>query len=144
MRLRSKLSPAVAACLMLGIAVTAAAQEPTGIISGTITDTSGALVPNANITITNKATGAARTSTANAEGLYSALAIARQCGARGQPGFRTVGAAKWWPGAPPPSISPLARSAQEVVTVEAPRRNRLRQPHRARASSSARRFRTCR
>jgi hypothetical protein len=50
------------------------AQAP-GIILGTVTDASGAVVPNATITITNKATGVARTLTANTEGLYSAPAL---------------------------------------------------------------------
>jgi hypothetical protein len=53
----------------------ALAQEASGNISGTVHDSSGAIVPNANITITNKATGSARTLTANAEGLYSAPAL---------------------------------------------------------------------
>ena len=52
------------------------AQTPTGTISGTIKDSSGAVVPNATITITNKATAIARTLAANAEGLYSAPALA--------------------------------------------------------------------
>ena len=52
------------------------AQTPSGTISGTIKDSTGALVPNATITITNKATAIARTLAANAEGLYSAPALA--------------------------------------------------------------------
>jgi hypothetical protein len=51
------------------------AQSSSGNIEGTITDASGAVVPNATITITNKATGVARTETANAQGLYSAVAL---------------------------------------------------------------------
>ena len=51
------------------------AQTPTGTITGTVKDESGAVIPNANIIITNKATGVARTSAANAAGLYSAPAL---------------------------------------------------------------------
>ena len=51
------------------------AQTPTGIIQGTVTDATGAVVPNAAITITNKATGIARSVSANASGLYSAPAL---------------------------------------------------------------------
>ena len=51
------------------------AQTPTGMILGTVTDESAAVIPNANITITNKATGAVRTLAANAEGLFSAPAL---------------------------------------------------------------------
>jgi hypothetical protein len=50
-------------------------QAATGIITGTVTDESGAVVPNAKISITNKATGATRSLAANAEGLYSAPAL---------------------------------------------------------------------
>src|ERR1700739_1963229 len=41
-----------------------------GDIAGTVTDPSGAAVPNATITITSKATGASQTVTSNAEGSY--------------------------------------------------------------------------
>jgi hypothetical protein len=75
MRIRSRLSNTVAVCVILWAAISAPAQEPTGIISGTITDASGAVVPEATITITDKATGVARTAVANAEGLYSAPAL---------------------------------------------------------------------
>jgi len=51
------------------------AQPPTGTISGIVSDESGAVIPNATVTITNKATGAARTATTNAEGYYSAAAL---------------------------------------------------------------------
>src|SRR5579871_3433681 len=50
-------------------------QTATGSIQGTVTDESGAVVPNASVTVTNRATGAARTLTANTEGLYSAPAL---------------------------------------------------------------------
>jgi len=60
-------------CLLLAIALFA--QAPTGIISGTVTDATGAVVPSAVITIANTATSAVRTISANAEGLYSAPAL---------------------------------------------------------------------
>ena len=61
------------AALSLGIFLIA--QAPTGTISGYVTDESGAVIPNATVTITNKATGFARTATTNAEGFYSAPAL---------------------------------------------------------------------
>jgi hypothetical protein len=92
MRLRSGLASTVAACVLLWATFSAPAQEPTGIISGTISDASGAVVPDVTITITNKATGAARTTVANSEGLYSAAALMPgEYEVRvEQPGFRTV------------------------------------------------------
>jgi hypothetical protein len=67
------------------------AQTATGTISGIITDASGAVIPNAGITVTNKATGGPRALTANAEGLYSAPALpAGLYEVRAEaPGFRT-------------------------------------------------------
>ncbi len=52
------------------------AQTPLGTISGTVTDSTGAVVPSAVITVTNKAASVSRTLTANAEGIYSAPALA--------------------------------------------------------------------
>lgn len=46
-----------------------------GDISGIVSDSSGAIVPNAAITITNAATGASRETKANASGLYSFPAL---------------------------------------------------------------------
>src|ERR1700722_15250920 len=61
--------------LVAASALVLAAQAPNGSIDGVITDESGALVPNAGVTITNKATGATRSTHANAQGLYSAPAL---------------------------------------------------------------------
>jgi hypothetical protein len=54
---------------------TLSAQAPTGSINGTVIDASGAVVPNATVTVTDKATASARTLTTNAEGLYSAPSL---------------------------------------------------------------------
>jgi hypothetical protein len=75
MQLRTRLLNTTFVCVLLWAAFSAPAQEPTGIISGTITDASGAVVPDVTITLTNKATGVARTAVANSEGLYSAPAL---------------------------------------------------------------------
>ena len=50
-------------------------KRPLETILGTVKDESGAVVPNATITITNKATNVARSLTTNTEGLYSAPAL---------------------------------------------------------------------
>jgi Carboxypeptidase regulatory-like domain len=66
-------------CLLMSLALLAGAaafaQAPTGIITGTIADESGAVIPNATIVITNKDTSSVRTVTANGEGLFSAPAL---------------------------------------------------------------------
>src|SRR5580704_19404191 len=49
--------------------------QSTGTILGTVADESGAVIPAATVTITNKATGATRSLTSNAQGLYSAPAL---------------------------------------------------------------------
>jgi hypothetical protein len=61
--------------LLVWIGFAVHAQAPTGTISGTVNDESGAVIPNAVVIVTNKATGAVRNLTANAEGLYSAPAL---------------------------------------------------------------------
>lgn len=47
-----------------------AAQLTTGDLAGTVTDPSGAIVPNATVTLKNNATGATQTRTSNATGAY--------------------------------------------------------------------------
>jgi Carboxypeptidase regulatory-like domain len=46
-------------------------QTPTATLSGTVRDTSGAVVPNAKITLTNSGTGPSRTTATDDEGRYS-------------------------------------------------------------------------
>ncbi|MCP9496634.1 MAG: carboxypeptidase regulatory-like domain-containing protein [Pyrinomonadaceae bacterium MAG19_C2-C3] len=46
------------------------AQTSRGTVSGTLTDETGAVIPNASVTLTNTATNVARTTTANEEGFY--------------------------------------------------------------------------
>src|SRR5689334_13471002 len=68
------------------------AQTPTGIITGTVTDESGAVIANAGISITNKTTGTVRKLNANAAGIFSAPALdAGQYEVRAEvTGFRTT------------------------------------------------------
>src|SRR5215468_3938506 len=51
------------------------AQVPTGGLAGAVTDATGAVVPNAMVTLTNKETGATRTVETNSEGFYSAPSL---------------------------------------------------------------------
>ena len=55
--------------LMLSLAATVLAQTPNGTIRGTVLDPSGALVPGAQITITNE-TGLSRTIESGAAGAF--------------------------------------------------------------------------
>jgi outer membrane receptor protein involved in Fe transport len=52
------------------VASVAFAQESTGAITGTVTDPSGALVPRAEIAVTNVQTGVVRKATSNTNGLF--------------------------------------------------------------------------
>ena len=61
--------------LLFGLVVAGLAQAPVGDISGTVFDESGAVIPNAQVTITNKETGLIRHETTNAAGLYNASAL---------------------------------------------------------------------
>src|SRR6202165_5088866 len=61
---------AVGFCLMVSPLLQA--QVAGGTLSGTITDASGAVVPNAEVVIKNSATGITKTTTTNTEGIYTA------------------------------------------------------------------------
>jgi hypothetical protein len=78
--------------ILLAVNISLLGQAPTGIITGTVTDASGAVVPNAKVTITNKSTQFARNATADASGLFSAPALAAgEYEVRGEAqGFQTV------------------------------------------------------
>ena len=51
-------------------AVTAAAQETTGTLRGTVVDATGAVVPNATVVVTNDATGASQTKQTSGDGVF--------------------------------------------------------------------------
>src|SRR5215510_13656334 len=57
----------------LAVPVSALAQSTFGTILGTVTDTSGAIVPNVKIIVTNTAQNVAREVTADTQGNYEAL-----------------------------------------------------------------------
>ena len=67
--------PMAAAVALLALSFAIWAQAPTGTITGTVTDESGAPIPNVTITITEKATGVSRMVATNTSGLYSAPAL---------------------------------------------------------------------
>src|SRR5438309_1617410 len=99
------------------------AQTPTGTITGTVTDATGAVVPNAKITITNKATDSERAALANSEGFFSAPALLPgdylvKCE---QAGFRTtiVSASVQAGGTTSADMQLQVGTAKEIVSVEA-------------------------
>ncbi|HEX3469727.1 MAG TPA: carboxypeptidase-like regulatory domain-containing protein, partial [Silvibacterium sp.] len=63
---------AIPFCLvaLLTFSLMSLAQVLYGTLTGTITDKSGAVVPNANVTLTNQDTGQVRTTTSNGQGDY--------------------------------------------------------------------------
>ena len=65
------------------------AQNVTGSVSGTVTDASGAVLPNAAVTVRNVDTSVATTTTANGDGVYSVrfLPIGRYTVTITAPGF---------------------------------------------------------
>jgi hypothetical protein len=70
MRVRFVLLMLCSVALVCVLTVTGKAQT-SGEITGLVTDSSGAAVVGANVTVTNKATGAMRKITTNGEGLYT-------------------------------------------------------------------------
>ncbi|HEX3891215.1 MAG TPA: TonB-dependent receptor [Terracidiphilus sp.] len=69
--LRTALALAFLACACLLIHVSASAQSVYGSIFGTVTDSSGAAIPNAIITVKDESKGTVVTATANASGDYT-------------------------------------------------------------------------
>jgi hypothetical protein len=57
--------------LIFCLSFTAAGQTVTGTLSGNVTDPTGAVIPNAQITAKNSETGISRSATTNAEGFYN-------------------------------------------------------------------------
>jgi hypothetical protein len=56
--------------LLLGVTPLSAQSAGTGALTGTLTDPSGAVVPNVTVTLTNNATGQVRTLTTGSDGTY--------------------------------------------------------------------------
>jgi Carboxypeptidase regulatory-like domain/TonB dependent receptor len=76
MKNRRLLGWGVLCAMLLGAAALPAfGQIDRGAISGRILDASGAVVPSATVTITNKATGVAETTSVDADGVYQVLAL---------------------------------------------------------------------
>lgn len=78
----SRASLVAAALAVLALPGIAAAQMTRGTITGTVTDSSGGVLPGVTVTITNQATGVVRTTVSNEEGIYRAPAV--------EPGSYTV------------------------------------------------------
>ena len=65
---RRRIQITIACLFALWVSVPATAQQTMGDILGTVTDTSGAAVPGAQVTVTNTGTQIERTTTAGASG----------------------------------------------------------------------------
>ena len=61
--------------LFIGLAFSAFAQAPSGIISGILKDPSGGVIPNGKITVTNKDTGLTRELVSASDGTFGAPAL---------------------------------------------------------------------
>lgn len=73
---RLRLGTALALAVMtFAVCVSARAQADRGSIVGTVRDPTGAVVPGATVTVTNKATGISLTTVTNNAGEYEALAL---------------------------------------------------------------------
>ena len=66
----------IALFLCLGMSGIVSAQEETSAtVTGQVTDSTGAVIANANIVVTNTATGQSRTVQSNDDGLYSVFPL---------------------------------------------------------------------
>ena len=76
LRLRNLALAVLAVSLMILGGGVVSAQVETGQISGTVTDQSGALLPNASVSVKNLGTNAMRTTQSSASGLYQVSGLA--------------------------------------------------------------------
>ncbi len=73
--MRKAVSVLILIAVFFVFAASLVAQTATGSILGAVQDATGAAIPGATVTVTNKANANVRTITSNAEGLYSAPAL---------------------------------------------------------------------
>ena len=88
---RSLVLLATVICAALLLLPAASAQE-NATITGTVVDSSGAVVPNVTITLTNPATGQVRNETSNTSGIYvfANVGVGQFTLDAAAPGFREV------------------------------------------------------
>jgi hypothetical protein len=65
----------IAAAVLSGLPGTSYAQRSTGELSGTVVDETGAVVPAANVSVTNEASGDTRKTVTNSEGFFAFAAL---------------------------------------------------------------------
>jgi Carboxypeptidase regulatory-like domain/TonB-dependent Receptor Plug Domain/TonB dependent receptor len=65
----------LAFCLFLALTMTASAQSSQGILAGVVRDTTGAVIPNVKVTVTNEATHEVRATVSKGDGAYRVDAI---------------------------------------------------------------------
>ena len=73
--MRSLLSRLVVVLFFFGLFGGISRAQTTGSIAGTVTDTSGAVIPQVMVTITSVETGTARTATTDDHGYYQVLSL---------------------------------------------------------------------
>src|SRR3984885_11324834 len=119
--IRTALVLALFACASLVLLSPARAQSVYGSIFGTVTDKSGAAVPDATVTVTDEAKGTVVTVTSNASGDYSVAHLIPdvydlKVSAKGFKGFETKGIAVQADTAP--RIDPMMDVGGSTETVE--------------------------
>src|ERR1017187_6114877 len=85
-----KRSAVLPAMLLIALMSGVSHAQSVGTISGTVTDSTGAIVPGVNVTIKSQGTGVARTVSTSGEGHYTAaiLPIGTYTGGGYAPGFQ--------------------------------------------------------
>ena len=66
-----KLSAVLITLFLIGICITSTAQTVDTAIVGTVTDSTGAIIPNATVTIASSSTGISKRAVTNSAGEYS-------------------------------------------------------------------------
>ncbi|HEY3625795.1 MAG TPA: TonB-dependent receptor [Terracidiphilus sp.] len=128
---RTAFALALFACAIFLLSTPAGAQAVYGTIFGTVTDKSGAAVPDATITVTDEAKGTAVTTTSNASGDYSVPHLIPdtydlKVTAKGFKNFETKGIAVQADTAPRIDPTMDVGGAAETVTVNADEQPQLK------------------